>query len=61
MVIRCRNYEDAKLQAINVLSYFDSYCNKVEISFNEVTKSFYVVTDEFTVEEYDKISEIMGE
>ena len=61
MVIRCRSYEDARLQAINVLSYFDSCCNKVEISFEEETKSFYVITDEFSVEEYDKISEIMGE
>lgn len=61
MVIRCRNYEDARLQAINILSYFDSRCNTVKISFDERKKSFYVITDEFTVEEYDKISEIMGE
>lgn len=61
MVIRCRNYEDARLQAINILSYFDSRCNKVEITFDERKKCFYVIADEFPVEEYDKISEIMGE
>ena len=61
MVIRCRSYEDARLQAINILSYFDSRCNKVKITFDERKKSFYVIADEFPVEEYDKISEIMGE
>jgi len=61
MIIRCRNYDEAKLQAINILSDFDTYCNKIEISFNKETKSFYVIADDFTIEEYDEIYEIMGE
>ena len=61
MVIQCRNYAEARLQAINILSDYDTYCNKINISFNKETKSFYITADDFTNEEYDKIYEIMGE
>jgi len=61
MVIQCRNYAEARLQAINILSDYDTYCNKIKISFNKETKSFYVITDDFTLEEYNNIYEIMGE
>jgi len=61
MVIQCKNYAEARLQAINILSDYDTYCNKINISFNKETKSFYVIADDFTLEEYDNIYEIMGE
>lgn len=61
MVIQCRNYAEARLQAINILSDYDTYCNKINISFNKETKSFYVIADDFTIEEYDIIYKTMGE
>lgn len=61
MIIQCRNYDEAKLQAISILSDFDTYCNKIEIFFNKETKSFYVTADDFSIEEYDEIYKIMGE
>ena len=60
MVIQCKNYADAKLQAINILSDYDSYCNKIEISFDKKEKCFWLTVDDF-YEEYDEIYEIMGE
>lgn len=61
MDIQCRNYAEARLQAINILSDYDTYCNKIEIFFNKETKSFWLETDDFSFKEYDEIYEIMGE
>ena len=61
MVIQCKNYAEARLQAINILSDYDSYCSKINISFNKETKSFYVIAVDFSDKEYDNIYEIMGE
>lgn len=61
MIIQCRDYAEARLQAISILSDYDTYCNKINITFNKETKSFYVIADDFTIEEYDEIYEIMGE
>lgn len=33
MSIECRDYREARLQAINILSDYDTYCNKIEIFF----------------------------
>lgn len=61
MNIECRDYREARLQAINILSDYDTYCDKIEIFFNKETKSFWLETDDFTIEEYDTIYKIMGE
>lgn len=55
MIIQCRNYDEAKLDAINILSDFDSYCNKIEISYDKKEQCFYVVADNFSTKEYDEI------
>ncbi len=61
MSIECRDYREARLQAINILSDYDTYCNKIEIFFNKETKSFLLETDDFSFKEYDEIYEVMGE
>lgn len=57
MIIQCRNYNEAKLNAINILSDFDSYCNRIEISYDKKEQCFYVVTNDFSIKEYEEIWE----
>ena len=49
-MILCSSYDEAKLEAINIISYFDSCVKEVRIGF-DAKKGWYVNYEEFEIAE----------
>ena len=54
-MITCKDYYEAKLIAISLISDFDNYIKELTITYNKEDKNFTIDYEEFSYNEYKEI------